>query len=130
MAFPLLQRNPRPDTIGLLYGAIVAQARHPVFYGEYDIPDTVEGRFDMIVLHVALFFRRVRADAEPIRDLGQGCSIGFALTSRTIFANWASAISGCRKKCGDVARRSMAALRPMKGHLLIQTTFRSSRHWP
>jgi cytochrome b pre-mRNA-processing protein 3 len=32
----------------------------------------MDGRFDMIVLHVALFFRRVRKEAEPVRALGQG----------------------------------------------------------
>src|ERR1700753_3197037 len=34
-----------------LYGAIVAQARLPVFYQSYGVPDTVDGRFDLIVLH-------------------------------------------------------------------------------
>jgi cytochrome b pre-mRNA-processing protein 3 len=49
----------------------VAQARHPLFYAEYGVPDTVEARFDMVVLHVALFFRRMR-ESEPSRVLGQG----------------------------------------------------------
>ena len=60
------------DTIGALYGAIVAQARSPVFYASFGIPDTPESRFEMIVLHVALFFRRLRAETGPLRELGQG----------------------------------------------------------
>jgi cytochrome b pre-mRNA-processing protein 3 len=72
MPFPLFQRSRGPDRIGALYGAIVAQARQPALYAEYGVPDTMEGRFDMIVLHVALFFRRVRKEPEPIRQLGQG----------------------------------------------------------
>ena len=72
MPFPLLRRTRAADTIGSLYGAIVAQARHPAFYSEYGVPDTMDGRFDMIVLHVALFFRRVRKEPGPVRELGQG----------------------------------------------------------
>lgn len=33
------------------YGAIVAQARAPAFYASYEVPDTVQGRFDLLVLH-------------------------------------------------------------------------------
>lgn len=72
MPFPLFQRTRGADKIGSLYGAIVAQARQPAFYAEYGVPDTMDGRFDMIVLHVALFFRRVRGEADSVRELGQG----------------------------------------------------------
>ena len=71
MIFQLFRRNDRAGTIRALYGVIVAQARRPAFYRDYGVPDSVEGRFDMIALHVILFFRRVRADREPIRALGQ-----------------------------------------------------------
>ncbi len=70
MVFQLFRRNKRAGTIRALYGAIVAQARRPAFYRAYGVPDNVEGRFDMIALHVILFFRRVRADQE-VRALGQ-----------------------------------------------------------
>jgi len=42
-----------------LYGAIVAQARLPVFYTLYGVEDTVEGRFELIVLHMVLLLRRL-----------------------------------------------------------------------
>jgi cytochrome b pre-mRNA-processing protein 3 len=70
MTFPLLRRARRANTIEALYGAIVAQARHPLFYADYGVPDTMEARFDMIVLHVALLFRRMR-ESGPLRPLGQ-----------------------------------------------------------
>jgi cytochrome b pre-mRNA-processing protein 3 len=67
------RRKTTLDTIGVLYGAIVAQARAPVFYGaDYGVPDTVEGRFDLLVLHVALFYRRAREEGEALREVGQG----------------------------------------------------------
>lgn len=46
-----------------LYREIVTQARLPTFYEEYGVPDTPDGRFDMIALHAALIMRRLRDDA-------------------------------------------------------------------
>jgi cytochrome b pre-mRNA-processing protein 3 len=59
MIFRLFRRDPQDASIAALYGAIVAQARNPGFYLDYGVPDTPEGRFDMIVLHVALVCRRL-----------------------------------------------------------------------
>ena len=72
MILPLFRRKPRPDTIAILYGMIVAQARLPCFYRDYGVADTVNGRFELIVLHMALFLRRVAGEAAEIRALGQG----------------------------------------------------------
>jgi cytochrome b pre-mRNA-processing protein 3 len=54
-----------------LYGAIVAQARTPGFYGEYGVPDTVEGRFDMVLLHVYLVWRRLSKAGTTEREIAQ-----------------------------------------------------------
>ena len=70
MIFPLFRRSTRPDTISTLYGTIVAQARLPAFYRDYAVPDTVSGRFDLIVLHLALLLERLGADGK-LRELGQ-----------------------------------------------------------
>ena len=56
---PLFRRAPS-STIASLYGAIVAQAREPRLYELYAVPDTVLGRFDMVLLHVVLVLRRLR----------------------------------------------------------------------
>jgi cytochrome b pre-mRNA-processing protein 3 len=71
MTFPLFRRAARRGTISALYGMIVAQARLPGFYREYAVPDTVNGRFDLIVLHLALLLERLAED-DGLRDLGQG----------------------------------------------------------
>jgi cytochrome b pre-mRNA-processing protein 3 len=70
--FRWTKRSPRADTIRSLYGVIVAQARRPAFYADYGVPDTPAGRFDMILLHLILFVRRLRPESAPIRSLGQG----------------------------------------------------------
>ncbi len=59
------------DVARQLYRDIVAQAREPVFYGTYKVPDTPDGRFDMIALHAALVMRRLRAEAALSPDIAQ-----------------------------------------------------------
>src|SRR5262245_49562483 len=56
------RRTPRKATINALYGTIVAQARLPAFYMSYGVPDTVEGRFELLVLHHALTARRLAGE--------------------------------------------------------------------
>jgi cytochrome b pre-mRNA-processing protein 3 len=68
---PPLFRRPNP-TIAVLYGVIVAQARDERFYGDFAVPDTVLGRFDLILLHTALALRRMRAGDASIQPLIQG----------------------------------------------------------
>jgi len=58
-------------TINDLYGAIVAQARSLGFYHVYGVPDTVEGRFDLIVLHLVLLLVRLERDGSSARGIGQ-----------------------------------------------------------
>ena len=70
MIFPRLRRGARPDTISALYGTIVAQARLPCFYQDYAVPDTVNGRFDVIVLHLAAVLERI-ASEPSLREVGQ-----------------------------------------------------------
>jgi cytochrome b pre-mRNA-processing protein 3 len=67
LPFPRLRRDP---TIDALYGAIVAQARSMVFYQDYGVPDTVPARLDMIMMHLVLVLRRLRASPET-QDVAQ-----------------------------------------------------------
>lgn len=61
----------RADPAADIYAEIVAQSRQPVFYTEYCVPDTVEGRFEMIVLHTFVFLHRMKREAEATRRFGQ-----------------------------------------------------------
>jgi cytochrome b pre-mRNA-processing protein 3 len=64
------RRSRERDTISALYGTIVAQARLPSFYRDYAIADTVNGRFDLIVLHLVLMLGRLRQNS-ALNVLGQ-----------------------------------------------------------
>src|SRR6266436_221026 len=52
-------RNPSRGTIEAIYGMIVTQAREPLFYRDLGVPDTVNGRFDLLVLHLWMVLRRL-----------------------------------------------------------------------
>lgn len=42
------------------YAQIVAAARQPFFYAECEVPDTFDGRFDMVLLHLQLVIARLQ----------------------------------------------------------------------
>jgi cytochrome b pre-mRNA-processing protein 3 len=71
MILSLFRKNTATEPVYGIYRAIVAQSRQPVFYAEWGVPDTVTGRFDMISLHMALLFRRLRAATGPGKDFSQ-----------------------------------------------------------
>ncbi len=54
------RRAPR-GTIEAIYGMIVTQAREPAFYRELGVVDTVNGRFDLLLLHLWMVLRRFRS---------------------------------------------------------------------
>ena len=47
------------------YGQIVAQSRREVFYKDWQVEDTLDGRFDVIVLHLFLVISRCEQEAGP-----------------------------------------------------------------
>ena len=54
-----------------LYGAIVAAARRPALYSGLGVADTVEGRFEMVVLHTVLVLDRLEKAKAPEQAVGQ-----------------------------------------------------------
>lgn len=67
----LFRRNKTQDTIERLYGAIVAQARQPAFYMEFGVPDTVEGRFELLLLHTFLVCHRLKGESGAGQEMSQ-----------------------------------------------------------
>lgn len=65
--FALFRRKPHERAGFELYGAAVAAARDPWFFTAIRAPDTLDGRFDLVGLHVALLIRRLRTDADTAR---------------------------------------------------------------
>ncbi|MGD9784253.1 MAG: ubiquinol-cytochrome C chaperone family protein [Hyphomicrobiaceae bacterium] len=54
-----------------IYGAVVAFARRTEFYRDYGIPDTMNGRYEMLVLGLFLVLERLRAEGASAQDLSR-----------------------------------------------------------
>src|ERR671932_1142779 len=71
MIFGLLRKDPRRPVIETLYQRIAAASRQSFLYLNFGVPDTVEGRFEAIVLHLTLILRRLRALPAPADAVAQ-----------------------------------------------------------
>lgn len=84
MSFLFGRRVTTPDAqiVGeRLHDDLVAAIRQPVFYLRFGVPDTFEGRFDLLVLHVSVV----------LRHLGRQGAAGEAVAQRlvdTMFARF------------------------------------------
>lgn len=56
----LFGSNPQRRQAEILLDAITAEARRPAFYADLGVPDTLDGRFDMMVLVATLVFRTLQ----------------------------------------------------------------------
>jgi cytochrome b pre-mRNA-processing protein 3 len=63
----LFGRSPERTAAHAAYTALVAQARSPVFFARHGVPDTLDGRFEIIALHAFLVLHRLRGLAETQR---------------------------------------------------------------
>ena len=65
------RRNSNREVTDSLYEAIVASARQPRFYAEWDVPDTPIGRYEMISIHMFLFLECTSGGSAPLLHLAQ-----------------------------------------------------------
>jgi cytochrome b pre-mRNA-processing protein 3 len=63
--FGLLGRRRHERTGFELYGHAVRAARDPYYYAKLGVPDTLDGRFDLVGLYVCLVIRRLRTMPPP-----------------------------------------------------------------
>jgi cytochrome b pre-mRNA-processing protein 3 len=59
------------QTIRAHYARIVASAREPLLFQALAVPDTVDGRFDCLVLHVHLWLRALKGSQTAPKTLSQ-----------------------------------------------------------
>jgi cytochrome b pre-mRNA-processing protein 3 len=58
----------RRQALEPLYISVVAAGRDPAWYREGAVPDTLDGRFDMIAAIMALVLLRLEAEGDPARE--------------------------------------------------------------
>src|SRR5690606_17513339 len=72
--FSTFRKDKHNRAAGELYRVAVQQAREPAFYADFGVPDTLDGRFETLSLHVFLLLRRLGgevAEKEPALKLAQ-----------------------------------------------------------
>lgn len=67
----LFRRKPHRDAALRLYHGIVEQARQPVFFAAYGVPDTLDGRFELIAVHAFLVLNRLKAERARTTEVAQ-----------------------------------------------------------
>ena len=67
----MFRTSPYERPAQLLYKKLVDQARTPIFYADWQVPDTVDGRFDMIAIHLFLVLDRLEVDPQDTQDTAQ-----------------------------------------------------------
>jgi cytochrome b pre-mRNA-processing protein 3 len=75
----LKTRSDRRQIARSLYGSIVTRAREPVFYAQWGVPDSVQGRFEMVALHLVLVLRRLAAEGPDAEPLGRALTEAFVV---------------------------------------------------
>jgi cytochrome b pre-mRNA-processing protein 3 len=111
----------RRKTVTALYDQLVTRSRAPVFYAKLGVPDTIDGRFDMLALHAFLLLERLREVGasevsqgvmdslfvgmdEGLRDLGAG-DMGMGRKMKSL----ANAFYGRMKAYGDASGEAALA---------------------
>jgi cytochrome b pre-mRNA-processing protein 3 len=70
--FQSLFRQRGPKVVGQkLYDAAVERARQPLFYTDFGVSDTVEGRFELYSLHVIVLLHRLKGEGTRAADTAQ-----------------------------------------------------------
>lgn len=70
-------RNAIKTTATELYGRVVAWSRAPWLYSELGVPDTPEGRLELVMLHVTLLLDRLAQDGSGSEPLGRALTETF-----------------------------------------------------
>jgi cytochrome b pre-mRNA-processing protein 3 len=74
------RRDPTAERARRLYEQVILQARQPALYRTLGVPDSLDGRFEMITLHLFMVLHRFKQSGQADADvLGQAlCNIMFA----------------------------------------------------
>jgi cytochrome b pre-mRNA-processing protein 3 len=75
--FSLFRKDPRRVAIAALYARIATASRAPGLYAALDIPDTLEGRFESLSLHMVLALRALRNLPAPADDVAKDLTDAF-----------------------------------------------------
>lgn len=67
----LFRRSRRHHAVIAAYTRIVERARQPQFFAEWGVPDTLDGRFEVLALHAFLVLNRLKAEHDETAAFAQ-----------------------------------------------------------
>ena len=108
------RRRSRSDA-AKLYGAIVAQARLPLFYQGLGVPDTLEGRFLVLSLHLFAVLRRLKAEGQSAQGLAQALTDRFSADMETVLRELGVGDLSIPKKMRKLAAVSASLSEALEG---------------
>jgi cytochrome b pre-mRNA-processing protein 3 len=71
MIFNIFKSRPQRKAALIIYAAISEGSRNPKIYLDFGVPDTAEGRFESLSLHLSLILRRLKELPTPALDLSK-----------------------------------------------------------
>ena len=77
MISSLFRQDRRRTTMAALYERVATASRAPGLYLSLNVPDTVEGRFEALCLHVVLVLRALRGRPAPADEIASGLAEAF-----------------------------------------------------
>jgi cytochrome b pre-mRNA-processing protein 3 len=105
-------RRANRSLIDQIHGEIVAASRAPALYQQFGVADTLEGRFEMVVLHAALTVRRLVAlgpvGGEMAQELVDAVFRGFEDALREMAIGDAGVARRLKMMAADFGGRSRA----------------------
>jgi cytochrome b pre-mRNA-processing protein 3 len=119
-------------TASKLYGSIVTAARREAFYEGYGVPDTKEGRFAMIVVHMVLVLERLRGEGRTgeaiARALGEAFVVDMDDSMREIGIGDLSVPRQVKKAAGALyqCRREFAVALAQDGERMLAEALQST----
>jgi cytochrome b pre-mRNA-processing protein 3 len=120
MILNLFRRNGSREIVERLHDLVVAEARRPaLFRPPFAVPDTVEGRFELLTLHACLVLRRLSALPSPAPDLAQDLTNrifrGFDAALREMGVGDLTVPKRMKRLAGDFGGRGNAYARALAG---------------
>lgn len=79
------RKNPYEGAARMLYAQALVQTRKPEFYNKYGVPDSFDGRFDLLLLHIFLLVDRMLAEPQVGPEFNQALfDVTFADMDQTL----------------------------------------------
>jgi hypothetical protein len=91
----LKKKTPHADPAKRAYAQILQHIRAPIFYTTYGVPDSFDGRFDLLLIHLFLVINRLANEGEQARNSTRPCSTLHSPIWTKPCARWGSVIWAC-----------------------------------